>query len=76
MQKDLKTVSMQFFETIQILYQNKQITNSEKNEIVKLFKQSLLTENAKDVIEVLGHYKRNVDITFRDYVSDLITQLN
>ena len=76
MQNNLSCVSGDFFDTIQILYQNKQINKSKKNQLVCLFKNSLSEDYLDDkLISELKQIQYSIDIQFIGLIEELIILL-
>lgn len=73
MQNNLSCVSVEFFDTIQTLYQNKQISKNQKNQLVCLFKNSLSEDYLDNkLILTLKNIQYSVDEMFIDQIEGLI----
>lgn len=76
MQNSLRVTSISILEKVQILYQNKVIDYEQKNHISKLLKNALLDNNSLELKRYLENIRRNIDVNFKDIVSDMIISLN
>lgn len=76
MQQSLRVNMCEILSRIQVLYQNQQISISQKDEITKLLKRGLASNNVSELSMYLRQVKRNVDPTFTDTVFECIEMLD
>lgn len=76
MQQSLRVNMCEILSRIQVLYQNQQISISQKDEITKLLKKGLASNNVSELSMYLRQVKRNVDPTFTDTVFECIEMLD
>lgn len=77
MQQSLRMNMCEILSRVQILYQNKQITFAQKDEITTLLKKGLSSSNnVTELSSYLRRIKREVDASFTDIVYECIEMLN
>ena len=77
MQQSLRMNMCEILSRVQILYQNKQITFAQKDEITTLLKKGLSSSNnVTKLSSYLRRIKREVDASFTDIVYECIEMLN
>lgn len=77
MQQSLRMNMCEILSRVQILYQNKQITFAQKDEITTLLKKGLSSSNnVTEASSYLRRIKREVDASFTDIVYECIEMLN
>ena len=77
MQQSLRMNMCEILSRVQILYQNKQITFAQKDEITTLLKKGLSSSNnVTKLSSYLRQIKREVDASFTDIVYECIEMLN
>lgn len=77
MQQSLRMNMCEILSRVQILYQNKQITFAQKDEITTLLKKGLSSSNnVTELSSCLRRIKREVDASFTDIVYECIEMLN